>query len=114
MSPNQYYAFVVSEYRGLNMLFGILPPNHILIIKAPIVPSKLGKHNCKPFVCFCCRWVAQSTLNTPPANELRSCSVILDSERGNFKLFGVIYLLYLKKFEHFGARLLKNRVIKRP
>ena len=34
----------------------------------------------------------------------------LDSERGNFKLFGLIYWLYLRKFELFGARLLKKRV----
>ena len=34
----------------------------------------------------------------------------LDSERGNFKLFGFIYLLYLRKFELFVARLLKQRV----
>ena len=33
----------------------------------------------------------------------------LDSERGNFKLFGLIYQLYLRKFELFGARLLKKR-----
>ena len=34
---------------------------------------------------------------------------VLDSERGNFKLFGLIYWLYLRKFELFGARLLKKR-----
>ena len=34
----------------------------------------------------------------------------LNSERGNFKLFGLIYQLYLKKFELLGARLLKKRV----
>ena len=33
----------------------------------------------------------------------------LDSERGNFKLFGLIYWLYLLKFELFAARLLKKR-----
>ena len=33
----------------------------------------------------------------------------LDSERGNFKLFGLIYWLYLVKFELFAARLLKKR-----
>ena len=37
--------------------------------------------------------------------------LILASERGNFKLFGFICLLYLRKFELFGARLLKKRVI---
>ena len=31
------------------------------------------------------------------------------SERGNFKLFGLVYQLYLRKFELFGARLLKKR-----
>ena len=36
-------------------------------------------------------------------------SLNLDSERGNFKLFGLIYWLYLKKLELFGARLLKKR-----
>ena len=33
-------------------------------------------------------------------------SAYLDSERGNFKLFG---LKYFRKFELFGARLLKKR-----
>ena len=32
----------------------------------------------------------------------------LDSERGNFKLFGLIYSLNLRKLELCGARLLKN------
>ena len=32
-----------------------------------------------------------------------------DSERGNFKLFGLIQWLYLREFELFGARLLKKR-----
>ena len=32
----------------------------------------------------------------------------LHSERGNFKLFGFMYQLYLKRFELFGARLLKK------
>ena len=32
------------------------------------------------------------------------------SDRGNFKLFGLMYQLHLKKFEVFGARLLKRRV----
>ena len=31
------------------------------------------------------------------------------SERVNFKLFGLIYYLHLRKFELFGARLLKKR-----
>ena len=35
--------------------------------------------------------------------------IFLDGERGNFKLFGLIYWLYLRKFELFGARLLKKR-----
>ena len=34
----------------------------------------------------------------------------LDSERGNFRLFGLIKWLYLRKFELFGPRLLKKRV----
>ena len=43
-----------------------------------------------------------------PANcGLQWC--YLDSERGNFKLFGFIYWLYLREFELFGARLLKKR-----
>ena len=33
----------------------------------------------------------------------------VDSEWGNFELFGRIYWLYLRKFELFGARLLKKR-----
>ena len=33
----------------------------------------------------------------------------LDSERVNFKLFSLVYWLYLLKFELFGARLLKKR-----
>ena len=36
--------------------------------------------------------------------------ILLHSERGNFKLFGLIYKLYFRKFELFGARLLKKRV----
>ena len=39
--------------------------------------------------------------------------VSLDNERGNFKLFGLIYKLYLRKFELFGARLLKKRDLER-
>ena len=37
--------------------------------------------------------------------------LVLDSERGNFKLLGLIYQLYLRKFELFGARLLRKRVV---
>ena len=43
----------------------------------------------------------------PPEIEI----AILDSERRNFKLFGLIYSLYLRKFKLFGARLLKKRAI---
>ena len=35
------------------------------------------------------------------------------SEQGNFKLSGLIYSLYLKKFELFGARLLKKGLLGR-
>ena len=34
---------------------------------------------------------------------------VLDSEQGNFNLFGLIYSLYLRKIELFGARLLKKK-----
>ena len=55
-------------------------------------------------------------LPKPPTPNFQALSpepgVSLDSERGNFKLFGLIYWLYLRKFELFGARLLKKRVSK--
>ena len=35
--------------------------------------------------------------------------IYLDSKRGNFKLFGLIYWLYLRKFKLLGARLLRKR-----
>ena len=42
-----------------------------------------------------------------------SVGFCLDSERGNFKPFGLIYIykLYRRKVELFGARLLKKRVL---
>ena len=38
----------------------------------------------------------------------------LDSQWGNFKLFGLIYLVYLTKFKLFWALLLKERVTHEP
>ena len=35
----------------------------------------------------------------------------LDSHWGNFRLFGLIYLVYLRKFKLFWPRLLKKRVL---
>ena len=37
------------------------------------------------------------------AKSLYGALISLDSERGNFKLFGLIYELYLKKFELLGG-----------
>ena len=37
--------------------------------------------------------------------------ILLDSERGNFKLLGLMYSLCIGKFELFGVRLLKKRVL---
>ena len=37
-------------------------------------------------------------------------SLNLDRERGSFKIFALIYSLYLRKFARFAARLLKKRV----
>ena len=34
--------------------------------------------------------------------------VTLDSERGNLKLFGLIYWLYLKKLEHFWGPIVEE------
>ena len=42
-------------------------------------------------------------------SEARLLFYLLDSEWGNFKVFGLQNLLYLRKFELFGARLLKKR-----
>ena len=52
----------------------------------------------------------------PSCTDVLMISVLpfyLDSERGNFKLFGLIYFLNLRKFELLGSRLLKKRVFNR-
>ena len=44
-----------------------------------------------------------------PHYQTPNATINLDSERGNFKFFGFIYWLYLRKFELLGGRLLKKR-----
>ena len=56
-------------------------------------------------------FVEEGIMGYPLHTFLGGVSLLLDSERGNFKLFGLIFQLYLRKFELFGARLLKKRVL---
>ena len=50
-------------------------------------------------------------VSTLRASQIVSFTILLDSHWGNFKLFGLIYLVHLRKFKLFWPRLLKKRVL---
>ena len=49
--------------------------------------------------------------NVPRVHGRPAAVLVLDSQWENFKLFGLIYSVYPKKFELFWAWLLKKRVV---